>query len=146
MTVVKPCSSPITLHTPSDVGSPCSDEDAQNYRAMVGALHYITFNRLDIAFSIGKLSQHMHSPCDSHLVAVKRVLRYLVGTVSFGILFKIASGDQFTLTTILNCDWAGDPLDRRSTSGFAIFMGANPIFWAAKKQKPQFFEVLLRLV
>lgn len=131
-----PVPPPIALTTTTALGDPCSDDDACVYRAMVGALHYLTFTRLDIAYSVGKLSQHMHAPYSSHLVTAKRVLRYIKGSLDSAILFKKAASptDASCLTAYFDSDWAGDPSDRRSTTGFVVFLGCNPISWAAKKQ------------
>jgi|UniRef100_A0A2N9GHW7 hypothetical protein len=73
----------------------------------------------------------MHKPSPAHLVAAKRILRYLKGTLDRGILFQPG---PFALTAFTDADWAGDPCDRRSTSGIIVFLGNNPITWLAKKQ------------
>ncbi|MDV3193922.1 MAG: Ty1/Copia family ribonuclease HI, partial [Sweet potato little leaf phytoplasma] len=112
----------------------CSTEDASNFRSLIGALHYLTFTRPDISFSVSKLSQFLHCPSLVHLVAAKRILRYLHGTASAGILFKRSSSDIYKLNAFSDSDWAGDSTDRRSTTGFVLFLGANPISWSAKKQ------------
>lgn len=88
MSDCKPCNTPIAINSFNDVSnSVCSLEDAKAYREIVGALHYITFTRADIAFSVSKLSQFMHCPAHSHLTAAKRVLSYINDTISKGILF-----------------------------------------------------------
>ena len=101
----KPCMTPMAFHPSADIGNPCSIEDAQSYRAIIGSLYYLTFSKLDISYSVGKLSQYMHSPHTSHLVVAKRVLRYLRGTSNFGLPFQrtptkplqlIASSDLWT--------------------------------------------------
>ena len=73
----------------------------------------------------------MHRPSPAHFVVTKRILRYLKGTLDKGILFQ--SG-PITLTDFIDADWAGDPCDRRLTSGIIVFLGNNPITWLAKKQ------------
>uniref|UniRef100_A0A2N9GWX8 Integrase catalytic domain-containing protein n=1 Tax=Fagus sylvatica TaxID=28930 RepID=A0A2N9GWX8_FAGSY len=88
-------------------GDPLPDPHA--YRSLVGALHYLTFTRPDISFSVHQVCQYMSAPTTIHLAAAKRILRYLR-------------------------DWAGDPDDRRSTSGYLVYLGSNPITWSAKKQ------------
>lgn len=134
MSGVKPCNTPIILRSDVSVGDPCCLEDSQSFRAIVGSLHYLTFTRPDIAFSISKLSQAMHSPCSSHLIAAKCVLRYLAGSMDKGMLFRASQSRPFQLSAFSDSDWAGDQVDRRSTTGFVVFLGHNPISWVAKKQ------------
>jgi hypothetical protein len=64
-------------------------------------------------------------------MAAKRILRYLKGTLHLGISFKLG---PLTLSAFTDADWAGDPDDRRSTSGLLVYLGPNPITWSAKKQ------------
>ncbi|KAM2669002.1 hypothetical protein EV2_020527 [Malus domestica] len=73
----------------------------------------------------------MHSPLATHFAAVKRILRYLKGTMTAGLSFKSRSS---LLNAYTYADWAGDPNDRRSTTGFVIFLGDTPISWSSKKQ------------
>uniref|UniRef100_A0A2N9FSR2 Reverse transcriptase Ty1/copia-type domain-containing protein n=1 Tax=Fagus sylvatica TaxID=28930 RepID=A0A2N9FSR2_FAGSY len=105
--------------------------DPTPYRSLVGALQYATFTRPDITFAVNRVCQFMHKPSPAHLVAAKRILRYLKGTLDRGILFQPG---PFALTAFTDADWAGDPCDRRSTSGIIVFLGNNPITWLAKKQ------------
>ncbi|XP_050144052.1 uncharacterized mitochondrial protein AtMg00810-like [Malus sylvestris] len=106
-------------------------KDPTTYRSIVGALQYLTFTRPDIAYSVNQVCQFMQAPLESHFVAVKRILRYLKGTLGWGICFRYGSLD---LKAYTDADWAGDPNNRRSTTGFVIFLGQNPIFWSSKKQ------------
>ena len=94
------------------------------YRSMVGALQYLTFTRLDLAFSVHQLCQFMSHPTTIHLEAAKRVLRYLRGTLYHGISF---SPGPLTLTAFLNADQAGDPFEHRSTTSLLVFLGPSPI-------------------
>ncbi|CAN6708560.1 unnamed protein product [Malus baccata var. baccata] len=103
----------------------------EQYRSIVGALQYVNFTRPDIAFSVNQCCQFMHSPMTSHVVAVNRILRYLSGTLDYGLHFKPG---QLHLQAYSDADWAGDPNDRRSTSGHVVYFGSNPISWASKKQ------------
>jgi histone deacetylase 1/2 len=66
-------------------GEPLSSDDSTRYRSIVGALQYITLTRPDISFSMNKVCQFLHSPTIVHWTAVKRILRYLRGTVSVGL-------------------------------------------------------------
>jgi hypothetical protein len=105
--------------------------EPHGYRSMVGALHYLTFTRPDISFAVHQVCQYMSAPTSTHLAAAKRILRYIRGTVHHGIEF---TPGPLTLSAYTDADWAGDPDDRRSTSGFLIYLGSNAITWSAKKQ------------
>ncbi|KAJ4764474.1 Gag/pol [Rhynchospora pubera] len=106
--------------------------DPKLYRAVVGALQYITITRPDITFPVNKCSQFMHSPTSVHWTSVKRILRYLKGSVDHGLLLK--PYDSPLLHAYTDSDWAGCPDDRRSTSAFCIYLGPNLISWSSKKQ------------
>ncbi|KAJ0467191.1 putative RNA-directed DNA polymerase [Helianthus annuus] len=119
--------------------------DPSRYRQTVGALQYVTLSRPDIAFAVNKVSQFMQAPTENHWAGVKRILRYLKGTLSLGLWIRHTSGyrlQAFTdshwstnLQAFSDSDWAGCPIDRRSTGGFAIYLGTNLISWSARKQK-----------
>jgi Reverse transcriptase (RNA-dependent DNA polymerase) len=128
----KPLLSPMASGTNlSQIGSkPC--QDPYLFRSIVGALQYATLTRPDISFSVNKISQFMHNPTDDHWSAVKRILRYVAGTLQYGIqLFK---DSNLQIHAYSDADWAGSIDDRRSTSGFCIYLGKNIISWQAKKQ------------
>ncbi|XP_028117081.1 uncharacterized protein LOC114314794 [Camellia sinensis] len=101
------------------------------YRSIVGGLQYLTITRLDLAFAVNFACQYMHQPLVRHFVMVKRLLRYLKDTLGYGLQF---SPGPLTLHAILDSDWVGDFLDRRSTTGLCVFLGPNLVTWSAKKQ------------
>jgi histone deacetylase 1/2 len=107
-------------------------EDATRYRSIVGALQYLTLTRPDISFSVNKVCQFLHAPTTSHWTAVKRILRYLKDTSNFGL--RINKSPSMLVSAFSDADWAGCPDDRRSTCGFAVFLGHNLISWSARKQ------------
>jgi hypothetical protein len=75
----------------------------------------------------------MHDPREPHLAAAKRILRYLQGTPDLGLFIDRASSPT-TLTIYTDADWAGCPETRRSTSGFAAFLGTSLVSWSSKRQ------------
>lgn len=109
-------------------------QDPTLHRSTVGALQYVTITRPEIAFSVNKAYQFMASPLDSHWSVVKRILHYLSGTSTYGLLLMPADPAHiFTLRAYSDSDWASDPDDRRSTSGSCIYFGSNLVSWSSKK-------------
>jgi hypothetical protein len=102
------------------------------YRTLVGSLVYLTITRPDIAYAVHVVSQFVVSPTTVHWAAVLRILRYLRGTEFQSILFP--SSSALELRAYSDADWAGDPTDRKSTTGFCIFLGDSLISWKSKKQ------------
>lgn len=101
------------------------------YRSLVGALQYLTWTRPELCFSVNQVCQFMHQPTTTHMIATKRILRFVKGTLDHGLFFT--KGLQ-VLQGFSDADWAGLPDDRKSTSGFCLFFGNNPISWSSKKQ------------
>lgn len=104
--------------------------DVSEYRSIVGALEYCTLTRPEIAYSVNQLCQHLHAPTTTHWSSAKRVLHYLKGTVDHDLYFTHGSLD---FRAYNDSDWAGDPDDRRSTTGNGVFLGPCLVSWAAKK-------------
>lgn len=97
----------------------------------MGSLQYLTLTKPEISFAVNVACQHMHSPKYSHFVAVKRILRYIKGCLHEGLHFVPGS---LQLAAFTDADWVGDYLDRRSTSGYCLYLGSNLVAWCAKKQ------------
>ena len=127
----KPCATPLSTsqldHTSSLLDNPAE------YRSLVGALQYLTWTRPDLSFAVNLVCQFMHSPRQSHFQAVKRLLRYLKGTIDMGLWFRKQSFPP-SITAFSDADWAGCSIDRKSTGGYCIFLGSSLISWSAKKQ------------
>nr|KAJ0191944.1 hypothetical protein LSAT_V11C800425760 [Lactuca sativa] len=112
-------------------GDPFSDPKL--YRQVVGSLQYATITRPDIAYSVNRVCQFMHSPTNRHWQAVKRILRYLKGTITHCLHFTPTKAKG--LHAFFDCGWISDTDDSRSQYGFVIFHGSNLISWTCRKQK-----------
>ncbi|RVW46810.1 Retrovirus-related Pol polyprotein from transposon RE2 [Vitis vinifera] len=94
--------------------------DPRRYRRLVDKLNYLTITRPDIFFPVSVVSQFLQSLCDSHWDAVIRILRYIKG-----VLHENRGHTQ--VVGYADVDWIGSPTDRRSTSGYCVFIGGNLI-------------------
>jgi histone deacetylase 1/2 len=113
-------------------GDLLSPDDATEYRSLVGGLQYLTITRPDVSYAVNRVCQYLHASRISHWSAVKRILRYVCFTASYGLLLQPAASS--VLSAFSDADWAGCPDDMRSTGGYAVFFGPNLIAWNAHKQ------------
>ncbi|CAL9022194.1 unnamed protein product [Prunus brigantina] len=111
-------------------GSKMADES--EYRQIIGSLLYLTATRPDIMFASSLLAKFMHNPTKKHMGTAKRVLRYVQGTLDYGIEFK--KGKAAILIGYCDSDWAGSEDDRRSTLGYVFTLGSGMFSWASIKQ------------
>ena len=109
--------------------------DSTNYRSIVGSLRYLVNTRPDLAYSVGYVSRFMEAPREEHLAAVKRILRYVAGTIGWGVKYCAGRGGKLELIGYSDSDMAGDKVDRRSTSGMIYFLSNGPVCWLSAKQK-----------
>ena len=107
-------------------------EDPTHYRRIVRGMQYLILTRLEIAFAVNKLNQYVAAPTLQHLMACKRVLRYLKATQDYGL--KFFREGSLTLTGFTDADWACDLDDRKSVGAYCIYLGNNLISWSSKKQ------------
>ncbi|XP_062075781.1 uncharacterized mitochondrial protein AtMg00810-like [Humulus lupulus] len=129
---LKPCSTPMIVGkmlSKSD-GEPLDNPTA--YRSVIGGLQYLTHTRPDLSFAINKLSQFLQVPTTAHWSAMKRVLRYLKGTLHHGLHIKYS--EKLPLTGYSDADWACCPDDRRSVAGYCVYLGDTLVSWLSKKQ------------
>jgi len=100
-------------------------DDPSYFRGLVGSLQYLTLTHPDLSYCVNYVSQFMNSPTIVHLKMVRRILRYVKGTINAGLHFT--SNTTLDFFTFSNADWAGCPTTRRSTTGFCTFLGGNII-------------------
>jgi hypothetical protein len=99
--------------------APVSDPIA--YHSLARALQYLTFTRPDITYAVQQVC--LHDPREPHLMAMKRIIRYLQGTLDLVLLLRRASTSDLIVYT--DADWTGCPDTRRSTSDYAVFLSDN---------------------
>nr|XP_027086538.1 uncharacterized protein LOC113708274 [Coffea arabica] len=132
---MKDCNS---VSTPSECGVKLHKDhngkkvDSTLYKQIVGSLIYLTATRPDVMYSVSLISRYMENPTELHLLATKRILRYLQGTRNLGIYYK--KGEKSNLVGYTDSDYAGDQDDGRSTSGYVFMLGIGAICWSSKKQ------------
>ncbi len=110
------------------------EEDMQSipYKAAVGSLMYaMVGTRLDLAFPVNMVSQFMSRAGPSHWMAVKRIMRYLKGTLDLKLCL---GGKDVNLRGYCDADWGGDANERRSTTEYVFFVGVGTISWNCKRQ------------
>ncbi|TYK18375.1 putative mitochondrial protein [Cucumis melo var. makuwa] len=88
--------------------------DAQQFRSLVGGLIYLTYTHPNISYSIGVISRFLQCPSRDHFGAAKRVMRYIAGTIEYGIWYSKVS--DFKLCRFTDSDWASSLDDKRSVS------------------------------
>ena len=93
------------------------------YRSIVGALQYITITQPEIAYSVNRVCQFMQNPLDNYWKAVKRILRYLKGTMDEGILLRRSK--NLALIGYCDANWGNDLDNGRSTTYYCIYFGNN---------------------
>ncbi|XP_018628233.1 uncharacterized mitochondrial protein AtMg00810-like [Nicotiana tomentosiformis] len=133
MHICKPVRTLITSFTSLSIMDGELLSDPNEYKSMVGTLKYLTMTRQDIAYAINIFSLFMYAPHTTHLHCVKRIFKYLHGTITYGLFLRASSSTSFILA-YSDADWAGCLDSRRSTMGFAVFLSYNLISWRAKKQ------------
>jgi hypothetical protein len=99
---------------------------------MIGSLLYVTTSRPDVMQAIEQVARFQATPKESHVLAVKRIFRYLKGTEEFGLWYQ--KGKDLSLMAYTDADWAGCIDDRRSTGGATFYLSECLVSWLSKKQ------------
>ena len=99
---------------------------------MIGILLYVTTSRPDVMHEVGWVARFQVAPKETHVLAVKRIIRYLKGTTYFGLWYP--KGNALFLVSYTDVDWEEKIDDRKSTSGVAFYLGDCLVSWLSKKQ------------
>ena len=125
-----PMETKIQVHK-DDEGHPV---DATEYRRVIGSLRYLLNTRPDLSFAVGVASRFMQSPTEMHQKIVKQILRYVKGTMHYGLVYCSGGGAE-RITGYTDSDLAGDLDDRKSTGGMAFYVNECLVTWNSQKQK-----------
>jgi hypothetical protein len=130
----KPIKTPMPSNGHIDLDEGGKSVDQTLYHSMIGSLLYMTTSRSrpDIMFSVCICARFQASPKEAHLVAVKRILRYLKHTPSIGLWYP--KGARFQLIGYSDSDYTGCKIDRKGTSGGCHLLGRSRVSWTSKKQ------------
>ncbi|CAN6440401.1 unnamed protein product [Victoria cruziana] len=112
-------------------GESLEDKEKGTYQRLVGKLIYLTLTRSDITYAVNVVSQFMHAPSNTHMIAVQRILCYLKKNSGRGLLYT--KQETLDIETYMDADWAGSVDYRRSTTGYCIYMGENLMIWRSKR-------------
>ena len=130
----KAVATPMLEHSFVPHEAPVDPSRQRWYRQAVGSLNYLAVStRPDLAFSISRLSRYLDNPSSQHEVALKRVFRYLNGTIGHGLTFQARESEPFVYG-YSDADWAGDVETRKSTSGYAFFVAGGLVSWKTRLQ------------
>lgn len=128
MSNCKPVATPVDTSGKLSANDGPLIDDPTSYRSLAGALQYLTSTRPDLTYVVQQICMYMHAPRASHLHALKQILRYVQGTISFGL--TIHKSPVTSLIAYTDADWAGCLDTRRSTSGYCIFLENNLLSWS----------------
>ncbi|KAJ9545145.1 hypothetical protein OSB04_024852 [Centaurea solstitialis] len=132
LTSCTPMKTPMAPPLSLDKDSKGKPVDVTLYRGMIGSLLYLTASRPDIMYSTCLCARYQAEPKESHLIAVKRIFRYLKGTPNLGLWYSKDSG--LDLMAYSDSDFAGCKIDRKSTTGGCHLLGGKLVSWTSKKQ------------
>ena len=105
--------------------------DSSLYKSTIGSLLYLTATRPDINYSMGVCAKYQANPKESHMIVLKRIIKYVKSTANFGVWYSKDTND--VLAGYFDADWTGNANDRKSTLGGCFYVGNNLITWMSKK-------------
>jgi hypothetical protein len=108
--------------------------DSTYYKQMIGSLMYMTATRPDLTYVVSLISRFMEAPTELHYQVVRKILRYLKGTLDYGLFYKKKKSERHKLVGFSDSDYAGDVDDRKNTSGYVFLLNGATISLSSKKQ------------
>ena len=123
---------PMSLNVKLTIDLLGKNVDLSLYRSMIGSLLYLTTSRLDISYSVGVYARYQSNPKESHIIALKKIIKYVKITADFGGWYSKDTND--VIAGYSDADWARNADDRKSTSRGCFYVGNNLVSWMSKKQ------------
>lgn len=108
--------------------------DAIQYKSLVGGLRYLVHTRPDIAYSVGVVNRYMERPTKLHLNIVQRILRYVKGTLQFGLTYSKKGGNN-VLLGYSDSNLGGNLDDYKSTGDVVFYLNESIITWVSQKRR-----------
>ena len=127
MEYCKLVSTPITTGCKLRKDDESKEVDQKLYRSMIGSILYVTTSRLDVMQAAGLVARFQANPKETHVLAIKRIFRYLKGTTEFGLWYP--KGHELSLVAYTDADWEGSIDDRKITSGATLYSGDCLVSW-----------------
>ena len=134
----KPVSTPMITGCKLSNDDESKEVDQKLYRSMIGSLLYVTTSRPDVMQAVRLVARFQANLKEAYVLAIKRIFRYLKGTIEFGLWYP--KGNELTLVSYIDADWAGSIDDRKSISGATLYLGDCLVSWSSKKQPSVFLS------
>jgi hypothetical protein len=128
------CATPMEAKLKLSKVSDSKPVDVTMYRSLIGSLRYLLHTRPELTYNVCYLSRFMEAPKQEYLDAVKRVLRYVAGTVDYDLLYPRGKSESLQILGYSDSDMAGDIDDSKSTLGVICFLGDGTAIWSSQKQ------------
>jgi hypothetical protein len=135
----KPVGTPMVTGCKLSKDDDSPDVDQSSYRSMISSLLYIKTYRPDIMRVVGMVGRYQSTHKQSHLLAVKRIFRYLKETMNYGLWYP--KNQNFQLLVYSDVDWANCMDERKSISGGAFFLGDSLVAWLSKSKVPFLYKL-----
>jgi hypothetical protein len=126
---------PMEHHVKLLAGIVGNEVDVTRYKSIIGSLRYLVNSRPDIAYSVGVASRFMEAPTKEHWAVVKRIVRYISGTINYGCKYVKGGNSELELLGFTDCNIARDLVQCKSTTGIVFFLRPNLVTWTSQKQR-----------